>query len=59
MKTKTFDCVEMKRKAALRIYDETKNLSLDQRIDYWQQKSNEFLRKQQERRDSVQIKKQG
>jgi hypothetical protein len=52
---KTFDCVEMKRKAALRIYEETKNLSLDQRIAYWQQKSDEFLRKQQERKDSVQV----
>ena len=50
MKTKTFDCVEMKHKASLRIYEDTKNLSLDQRIAYWQQKSDEFLKKQQERK---------
>ena len=49
MKAKTFDCVEMKRKAALRIYEETKNMSLEQRQSYWQRKSDEFLKKQRER----------
>jgi hypothetical protein len=32
MKTKTFDCVEMKRRAGERIYDETKDLTLEQTI---------------------------
>ena len=50
MKTKTFDCVEMKRKAASRIYEETKNLSLEEREAYWQRKSEEFLRKQEARK---------
>lgn len=52
MKTKTFDCVEMKRKAAQRINEETKDFSLDQRIAYWQKKSDEFLEKQKERKNS-------
>jgi len=49
MKAKTFDCVEMKRDAALRIYEETKHMSLEQRQSYWQRKSDEFLKKQRER----------
>ena len=55
MKTKTFDCIEMKRKAAERIYEETKDFTLEQRIAYWQQKSDAFLRKQQERKCEVEV----
>ena len=50
MKAKMFDCVEMKREAALRIHEETKNMSLEQRQSYWQRKSDEFLKKQRERK---------
>ena len=50
MKPKTFDCIEMKRKASLRIYEETKDMSFEQEVAYWQQKSDEFLRKQEERK---------
>jgi len=49
MKPKAFDCVEMKREAALRIYEETKHMSLEERQSYWQRKSDEFLKKQRER----------
>ena len=50
MKTKTFDCVEMKRNTAFRIYEETKGLSLEERQAYWQQKTNQFLQKQADRK---------
>ncbi len=46
MKTKTFDCVEMKRRAAERIYQETKDLTLEQKTEYWQRRSEEFRREQ-------------
>jgi hypothetical protein len=49
MKTKPFDCVEMKRNAAERIYEETKNLTLDERIQYWQHKNDDLFRKHQKR----------
>ncbi|MFA6243121.1 MAG: hypothetical protein WC655_19445 [Candidatus Hydrogenedentales bacterium] len=45
MKTKTFDCVEMKRAAALRIYEETKSLSLEERQAYWRAKHDNLTRK--------------
>jgi hypothetical protein len=44
MKTKTFDCVEMKRQAALRIHERLKDLTVEQQIEYWRQRSAEFQR---------------
>ena len=48
MKKKTFDCVEMKRQAALRIHEQLKGMTVEQQIDYWKQRSEEFRREQQE-----------
>jgi hypothetical protein len=48
MKTKTFDCVEMKRKAAARIHEQIGNLTLDQKIEYWRLRNEEFRAEQEE-----------
>lgn len=48
MKTKTFDCVEMKRRGAERIHERLKNMTLEQKIDYWRRRSQAF-RAEQER----------
>jgi hypothetical protein len=48
MKTKTFDCVEMKRRAAARIHEQIGNLTLEQKIEYWRQRSEEFRAEQEE-----------
>jgi len=48
MKTKTFDCVEMKRRGAAQIHEETKNLSFDEKVAYWQN-LNEKARAAQQR----------
>lgn len=42
MKTKTFDCVEMKRRGAARIHERLKNMTLQQKIDYWHWRSQAF-----------------
>lgn len=34
-KTKTFDCVEMMHEGALRIYEETKNMTKEEELAYW------------------------
>ena len=47
-KAKTFDCVEMKRHAAERIYLETKDLTFEQIIDYWRRRNEEFRRGQKQ-----------
>jgi hypothetical protein len=50
MKTKTFDCIEMKRRGALRIHDQLKNMTVEQQIEYWRQRSEEFQHEQERRR---------
>jgi hypothetical protein len=47
MKTKTFDCVVMKRRAAQRIHEETKDLTLEQKADYWRRRSEDFRRERE------------
>ena len=42
MKQKTFDCVEMKRKAARRIYEELKDKTVEEQIEYWRKGTEEM-----------------
>jgi len=44
MKTtkKAFDCVEMMHQGALRIYEETKDMSEDEELAYWARKNREM-----------------
>ena len=46
MKTKTFDCVAMKREAAARIHETTRNMTLEQKIEYWRRRSEAFRQEQ-------------
>ena len=39
-KNKTFDCVEMMHKAALHIHEETKDLTTEEKLEYWRRKTN-------------------
>ena len=45
-KTKTFDCVEMKRKGAERVMERTKGMTREEELAYWK-KGTEELRKLQ------------
>ena len=42
---KRFDCVEMMDEAALRIYEETKDMTKEQELAYWQRKNDEARKK--------------
>ncbi len=42
---KTFDCVEMKRQGAARVYEEIKDMTLEEELEYWR-RATEVLRKQ-------------
>jgi hypothetical protein len=47
MKTKTkkkFDCVEMMHEGALRIYEETKDMSVEEEVAYWRKRHAEALK---------------
>lgn len=43
MKTKTFDCVEMKRRAALLIHQEIEGLTEEQQVKYWERRAEELV----------------
>ncbi|HOE09862.1 MAG TPA: hypothetical protein PLQ35_00605 [bacterium] len=50
MTTKTCDCVEMKRKAALRIHEQLEGMNVEEKIAYWQKRHIEIRREQEEER---------
>ena len=54
MKTRPFGCMEMKRRVSARIHEQIKNLTFQQKTEYWRRRSEEFRREQDEilRRDS-------
>lgn len=49
MKTKTFDCVEMKRKGSEKVYQTIKDMTREEEIEFWR-KGNDRLRKEIEER---------
>ncbi len=47
MKTKTFDCVEMKRRGAEYVYSIIKDMTPQEEVEYWR-KCTEEMRREQE-----------
>jgi len=47
MKTKTFDCVEMKRRGAELLRQRLDGMTLEQEVEFWRQRSEEFQREQE------------
>ena len=47
MKTKKFDCVQMKRQGAAKVREQTATLTREQELRFWQERS-QHLRQQQE-----------
>jgi hypothetical protein len=48
---KTFDCVEMKRKAQEEIYEETKNMSREEELEYFHKAGERFQREMEALRE--------
>ena len=46
MKTKTFDCVEMKRRGALEVYELLKDLSPDEQVAFWKAETDKLREEQ-------------
>jgi hypothetical protein len=42
MKTKAFDCVEMKREGSRRVYEALKGKSRDEQVEYWRKRNVEL-----------------
>jgi hypothetical protein len=47
MKTKKFDCVEMKRRGAERVHNIIKDMTPQQELEYWRKRSEEFKQEQE------------
>jgi hypothetical protein len=47
MKTKTFDCVEMQHRGALRIHETTKDMTFEQKVAYWRERDRRFKEEQE------------
>jgi hypothetical protein len=45
MKTKTFDCVEMKRRGGRAVYEAVKGMTVEQELDYWRTRTEELRNK--------------
>ena len=52
MKSKTFDCVEMKHRGAERVMKRLEGMTLEEQLQYWQ-RGTEELRKLQKKSKSV------
>jgi hypothetical protein len=50
MKSKEFDCVEMKRHGAELVIAETASLTPEQELEYWRNATEVFMREQREAR---------
>ena len=44
METKDFDCVEMKRKGAQKVYEATKGMTVEEEVEYWRRRTEEARR---------------
>lgn len=42
--TKSFDCVEMMDRAALRIYEDTKDMAVEEELAYWRMRQADALK---------------
>lgn len=47
MKTKTFDCVEMKRRGGERVRQATADMTPEQELAFWQERSRQLRQRQQ------------
>ena len=52
MKTKMFDCVEMMHRGALRIYEETKGMTVEEELTYWRERHAETIAKLKQAREA-------
>ena len=48
MKTKTFDCVEMKRRGAAQVQQKVAGMTPQQELEYWREQTQQLRRRQRE-----------
>ena len=53
MKTKTFDCIEMKRRGAESVQKQLEGKSPAQKLEYWQKGTNELKKLQEQKKGKI------
>lgn len=51
-KKKTFDCVEMMHRGALRIHEETKGMTVEEELAYWRERHAEAIAELKQAREA-------
>ncbi|MDO8683723.1 MAG: hypothetical protein Q7N50_09610 [Armatimonadota bacterium] len=51
MKTKKFDCVEMKHRGGQKVYEAVKGMTAEQELAFWQSKTDELRARLNAKRD--------
>jgi len=46
MKTKSFDCVEMKREGTRHVYQQIKNMTIEEELTFWKKKTTRLRQRQ-------------
>ena len=54
MKAKTFDCVEMKHRGAEKVREQTKDMTLEQELAFWQERSRILKQRQKATKGELQ-----
>ncbi len=57
MKKKKFDCVAMKRRGAEIVYEQIKDMTIDEELEYWRKGTDELRKKQEELRKKKKVGK--
>ena len=53
MTTKKFDCVEMKRQGAKVLYEQTKNMTREEQLEFWKKGTIELRQKQNQKQNDI------
>jgi len=55
MKKKDFDCVEMKRRGAEKVREQTQNMTPEQELEFWRRKTVALRSRQQKIKSSLHV----
>jgi len=54
MKTKTIDCVEMKKRGSIKIWEQLKDMTLDEELSFWKSRNDVSQKERKEHPDQSQ-----
>ncbi|HPO13819.1 MAG TPA: hypothetical protein PLI09_10270 [Candidatus Hydrogenedentes bacterium] len=57
MRKKSFDCVEMKRKGARKVYEATKDMTVKEEVAYWRHRTAEIRKRLESLQNGTRAKK--